>query len=181
MSNIVFTFGRMNPPTKGHERLVTKVVETARSLTADHIVFISQTINPKTDPLDWNFKLRVCESAFRGVNISKDSTIRSPYLAVERLSETYNNVTMVVGSDQVNEFRKGFANLAERLGIEFFVISAGNRIDESDGIEGISASKMRQYARANNKEAFFNGLPGALNENIKELVYKNTQKGLKRP
>lgn len=179
MSSVVFTFGRMNPPTSGHELLVKKVVETAKSIGGDHIVYLSQTHKSPTDPLDWNFKRRVCENAFRGVNISQDATIRNPYIALESLARDYDNLVMVVGSDQAEEFTKRFTPYADKWGIQFSVISAGQRIVESEGVEGMSASKLRQYAVDNNKEKFFLGLPSSLKESLKELVFTKVRKGLK--
>lgn len=169
----------MNPPTKGHERLVSKVVETAKAIGGDHIVYLSQTHRSPTDPLDWNFKRRVCESAFRGVNISKDITIRNPFIALESLAKDYDSIMMVVGSDQAEEFTKRFTPYTDKWGISFEVIFAGQRIVESEGVEGMSATKLRQYAMDGNKELFFLGLPGSLSESIKKLVYTNVRKGLK--
>ena len=179
MSSVVFTFGRMNPPTKGHEKLISAVVETAKSIGGDHVVYLSQTHKAPTDPLDWGFKRRVCESAFRGVNISQDLTIRNPYIALESLAKNYDNVVMVVGSDQADEFTRRFTPYANTWGINFSVVTAGQRIVESEGVEGMSATKLRQYAAENNKEKFLLGLPGSLKENIKNLVYTNVRKGLK--
>ena len=179
MDSIVFTFGRFNPPTKGHQRVVSTVVETAKSLNADHIVYLSQTHKSPTDPLDWGFKRRVCESAFRGVNISQDTSIRNPYIALEHLAKEYDNIVLVAGSDQVEEFTKRFTPYTNTWGINFSVISAGQRIVESEGVEGISATKLRQYATENNKEKFFLGLPESLKENIKNLIFTNVKKGLK--
>ena len=141
MKSIVYTFGRFNPPTKGHERLVSTVVETARRIGGDHVVYLSQTQRAPTDPLDWNFKRRVCESAFKGVNISKDLTIKNPYLALEHLKENYDRVVLVAGSDQVDEYTKRFSGYAEKWGIQFEVVSAGQRINEAEGVEGIVLPK----------------------------------------
>lgn len=179
MKSVVFTFGRFNPPTTGHFKLVSKVVETAKQKNADHMVYLSQTHKAPTDPLEWFFKRRVCESAFRGVNISSDTTIRNPYIALESLAKEYDNVVMVVGSDQAEEFTKRFTRYADDWGITFQVVSAGERLVESDGVEGISATKLRQYAAEGDKEKFYLGLPEALSENIKKLVYTNVRKGLK--
>jgi hypothetical protein len=181
MKSIVFTFGRMNPPTVGHALLVSKVVETAKQNNADHVIYLSQTHKAPTDPLEFSFKRRVCESAFRGVNISNDLTIRNPYIALEYLKEHYDNIIMVAGSDQADEYIKRFSGYANDWGIQFSVITAGQRIVESTGVEGVSATRMRQYAADGNKTAFFEGLPSTLNASIKQLVYRNTQNGIKRP
>ena len=172
----------MNPPTAGHQRLITKVIETAKAEKAEHVIYLSHTQNYKTDPLDWNFKVRVCEAAFKGVNISKDESVRNPFFALGKLCAEYDSVTMVVGSDQLNEFRTGMTKYAEEWGAKFQVISAGERLDESDDmVENISASKLRQYAIENNKKKCFEGMPSTLKPAIMELVYKNVQKGLKKP
>lgn len=180
MSTLVFTFARMQPPTKGHELLVSTVVETARQVGGNHVVYLSQTQHRTTDPLEWNFKRRVCEAAFRGVNISKDKSIRNPFIALEHLKEHYDRIIMVAGSDQTSDYKK-FSKYTEEWGVEFQVITAGMRIDESEGVEGISGTKMRQYAREGDYEKFKECLPQALNENIRLLTFKNVQKGLKRP
>lgn len=179
MSSVVFTFGRMNPPTKGHERLVTKVIETAKDIGGDHVVYLSQSHKAPTDPLEWFFKRRVCESAFRGVNISSDTTIRNPYTALESLAKEYDTIVMVAGSDQAEEYTKRFTPYADKWGINFSVVSAGQRIVESEGVDGVSATKLRQYAAEGNKEKFFENLPESLNQSIKTLVYTKTRKGLK--
>jgi nicotinic acid mononucleotide adenylyltransferase len=179
MTSIVFCFGRMNPPTKGHELLVSKVVETAKQIGGDHIVYLSFTQNDSTDPLDWNFKKRVCEAAFRGVNISADPNIRNPYLALEHLKDHYNRIIMVAGSDQQNEYIKRFTKYTEEWGVNFLVLTAGQRLDEGAGVESISATKMRKYASENNKSDFYSGLPSMLNKRVKQLVFTNTQKALK--
>jgi nicotinic acid mononucleotide adenylyltransferase len=179
MKSIVYAFGRMNPPTSGHQRLVSKVVETAKAIGGDHIVYLSQTQKAPTDPLNWGFKRRVCESAFRGVNISQNTAIKNPYIALESLSKEYDNIVMVAGSDQAEEFTKRFTPYADKWGINFSVVSAGQRIVESEGVEGMSASKLRQYAAENKKEKFFLGLPESLSESIKKLIYTNVRKGLK--
>jgi nicotinic acid mononucleotide adenylyltransferase len=180
MSNIVFAFGRMNPPTTGHNRLVSTIIETAKANKADHVLYLSQTQKPKTDPLDWKFKRRVCETAFKGVNISSDINIKNPFIALEHLKEHYDKIFMVTGSDQIADYEK-FRKYTDDWGADFEVVSAGNRISESAGVEGISASKLRQYAELGDKSNFFKGLPKGLNEGIMELVYRNTRKGMKKP
>lgn len=178
MPTVVFSFGRMNPPTSGHSKVVDKVVETARSLDADHVIFLSQTCDSKNNPLDWNFKKRVCESAFPGVYISNDKEIKNPFLGLQLLAEQYDKVILVCGSDQVDDFEQ-FRKYTDVWGTEFEVMSAGERVNESRGVAGISASKMRQYAREGKMEKFMEGLPKTINSNVKEMVYNKTRKGLK--
>lgn len=180
MKSIVFTFGRMNPPTRGHALLVTTVVETAKQNDADHVVYLSQTHKAPTDPLEFSFKRRVCEAAFPGVHISPLTSIRNPYIALEYLKEHYDNIIMVAGSDQIEDY-SNFRKYTDQWGVQFSVVTAGQRINESNDIEGASATKLRQYAAEGNKTAFFEGLPTTLNASIKQLVYRNTQSGIKKP
>lgn len=171
----------MNPPTIGHKKLVSKVVETAKQIGGDHIVYLSHTQKAPTDPLDWKFKRRVCEAAFPGVNISHDTKIRTPFQALESFKESYDKIILVVGGDRVNEFTERMAPYPKQWGLDFEIVCAGERIDESDGVEGISASKMRQFALENKRNEFYKGLPGRLNSGIKKLVFENTRKALKDP
>jgi hypothetical protein len=114
------------------------------------------------------------------VNISDDITIKNPFIALEKLKDKYKKVILVAGSDQVEEYKLRFTPYAEKWGIEFEVISAGERTDKDD-VSSISATKMRQYARDNNKEKFFAGLPTTVIPKVKEIVFANTRKGLKIP
>ena len=127
MSSIVFTFGRMSPPTVGHEKLISCLVETAKNYGADHKVYLSQTHKAPTDPLEWSFKLRVCQAAFPGVSISRDPAIKTPIQALEIFKGKYDKVSLIVGSDQVEEFSTRMTPYAEKWGFIFEVISAGNR------------------------------------------------------
>jgi nicotinic acid mononucleotide adenylyltransferase len=177
MSSVVFTFGRMNPPTRGHKLLVSKVVQTAKKIGADHIVYLSQTNRAPNDPLEWDFKRRVCVNAFTGVNISNDVSVKNPFIAIEILKDTYDNIIMIAGSDQVTCY-SAFKKYTDQWGIHFEVVSAGERVSGSRGIAGISASKLRKYANEGNKNKFFQGLPLGLSGSVMELVYKNTQRGI---
>jgi hypothetical protein len=180
MNTIVFTFGRFNPPTKGHERLVSKVVETAKNIGADHLVVLSQSQKSGTDPLEWNFKRRICENAFPGVNISSDVSIYNPFKALQSFQGKYDKVILVVGSDQVDEFAERMTPYAKEWGFDFEIISAGDRNNNS-GVEGMSATKMRNYAIEHNWAAFSDGLPSKLRGLAKRLVFEETKRGMKKP
>lgn len=176
---IVFTFGRFSPLTIGHVRLFNKVTEVAKIKNADHNIFISQTYDNINNPLDWSFKIRVCKSVFKNINISENKNIKTPFMALDSFIGEYRNVILVVGQDQLIEFQNRMTAYAKTKGFIFSVISAGDRIIDSNGIEGISATKMRQYAKNGNKNLFFDNLPMTLSDNIKHLVYRRTRQGLK--
>lgn len=176
MKSIVYTFGRMNPPTIGHLRLVDKVLEVAMDTQSDHIVYLSQSTNTPDNPLPWQFKHTVCEAAFPGVNISDDLIIKNPCLALESLKDNYSKITLVAGSDQTEEYAKRFTQYAEKWGIEFTVVSAGIRNSTTNSI---SATKLRQYAIDGKRQLFLTGLPSGLSTGIKNLVYARTRTALK--
>lgn len=166
----------MNPPTLGHLRLIDKVLEVAMDAESDHVIYLSQTTNKSDNPLSWQFKHTVCEAAFPGVNISDDLTIKNPYLALEYLKDHYSNITLVAGSDQVEEYTKRFTQYAEKWDIKFKVVSAGERDTKTNSI---SATKLRQYAADGNKQLFLDGLPLGLSIGVKNLVYAKTRAGVK--
>ena len=155
---IVFTFGRFNPPTVGHEKLITKVASIAKG--NNYRVYASKSQDPKKNPLDFNTKIKVMRKMFpkHGRNIMADKDVRSVFDILPKLyDQGFTKVTMVVGSDRVNEFsiqtnkyngvkaRHGFYNFKDGVN----VISAGERDPDSEGVEGMSASKMRKAAAEN--------------------------------
>lgn len=178
--SVVFTFGRMNPPTSGHTRLITKVVDVARSQEADHIIFLSQTHNNTTDPLDWDFKTRICQAAFPGVKLSTDLSIKTPFQALDTLAKHYSNVSFVVGGDRVDLFTTRMTPYAKKFGIDNFqVISAGDRDPDSTGISGVSASKARMYVTEGCKKEFMQLLPTRLTASMKTSIYSHIKQNLK--
>lgn len=165
---VVFTFGRFNPPTTGHEKLITKVASIASG--NNYRIYASQSSDPKKNPLDYTTKVKVMRKMFpkHGRNIILDKKVKN---ALDVLSSLYDQgftkVTMVVGSDRVNEFnalankyngvkaRHGFYNFEDGIKI----VSAGERDPDAEGVEGMSASKMRAAAAANDFSLFSKGLP----------------------
>lgn len=165
---VVFTFGRFNPPTTGHEKLISKVASIASG--NNYRIYASQSSDPKKNPLDYTTKVKVMRKMFpkHGRNIILDKNVKN---ALDVLSSLYGQgftkVTMVVGSDRVNEFnalankyngvkaRHGFYNFENGIN----VVSAGERDPDAEGVEGMSASKMRAAAAENDFSTFAKGLP----------------------
>lgn len=167
----IFTFGRMNPVTKGHAKLVQKVLSESREGNADHFIFVSQTNASPNNPLPWEYKMRVLETIYPGVNIARDKKIKTPYQALEHLAETYSEITFIVGDDRMNNF-KSMHDYAKVWGVRQFEIkSAGRRIAESKGDESASGSKARQLAREGNYKAFCELMPARLSDDIKRDIY----------
>ena len=175
----VITFGRFSPPTIGHEKLVRSIVSKAKSVEGTPLVFLSHTQDSSKNPLSYIDKLVYMKKAFGA--IVQNSAARTIVDILKQLSEKYENVVLVVGSDRVAEFTK---LLNSYNGKEFNfkkveVVSAGQRDPDSDEVsEGISASKMRQFAKESNFEAFKGGLPSKLQPLAKE-VYSAILKGMK--
>ena len=145
----VFTFGRMNPPTKGHQKLLDKVIELAHG--KDHFVFVSQTHGAATtknkNPLPYDTKLKFLKRLFPKVNFVCDESVRSPFQVVEWLHERgYGNITFVVGSDRVEEFQSRLKPFAEKQVNKFEVVNAGRRDPDSTDVGGMSGTKAREAA-----------------------------------
>ena len=94
----VFAWGRMNPITVGHEKLVDKVLEIARMSKADPMVFLSHTQDPKKNPLSYDDKLRLAKTAFGG--IIKSSASKTIIDLMKQLQGQYDNVILVAGQDR---------------------------------------------------------------------------------
>lgn len=153
----VVAFGRMNPPTIGHAKLVDKI----KSIPGDHYVFLSQTQKPKTDPLAFADKLRYAKFFFPEITIGNPE-VRTPIQMLQKLeSMGYTDIIYVAGSDRVEGFTKLFNdyNGKEYSFNSIEVVSAGERDPDADGAEGMSASKMRAAAKDNDLESFTQGVP----------------------
>lgn len=160
----VVAFGRMNPPTIGHQKLVEKI----KSFDGDHYVFLSQTQKPKTDPLAFADKLRFAKFFFPEITIGHP-TVRTPMDMMAMLQKLgYTDIIYVAGSDRVDGFTKlfndynGKPDKSGNVGYKFDsieVVSAGERDPDADGAEGMSASKMRAAAKEGDLESFTNGTP----------------------
>lgn len=160
----VMAFGRMNPPTIGHAKLVEKI----KSLPGDPYVFLSQSQKPKTDPLTFEDKLRYAKFFFPNITIGHPE-VKTIIQALTKLSELgYKDLIYVAGSDRVQSFEEllnkynGEPDKSGNVAYNFKsikVVSAGERDPDADGAEGMSASKMRAAAAANDFDSFKQGVP----------------------
>jgi len=153
----VMAFGRMNPPTIGH----AKLVDAVKGQGGDPYIFLSQSQKPKTDPLSFQDKLRYAKFFFPNVTIGNPEvkTIIQALQKVESLG--YQNLIYVAGSDRIQSFEE-LLNKYNGKDYNFKsikVVSAGERDPDADGAEGMSASKMRQAAADNDIESFKQGVP----------------------
>ena len=177
MSKAVFTFGRMNPPTIGHEKLVNKVRAVAKVHKGDPLIYLSHTHKLPKDPLEYSEKIKLAKKAFG--NIVKMSRSNTIIKVLQELEKTYNEVVLVVGSDRVRDFDE-LLNKYNGKDYSFDtikVVSAGERDPDADDVSGMSASKMRELASNEDLKAFKEGLPRNLQRDA-ENIMKMVRKGL---
>ncbi len=175
---IVTSFGRMNPPTIGHEKLVSKVKEIARKEGAKAEIYLSHSQDAKKNPLTYDDKIMLAREAF-GPIIQKLNA-KTIIEVMKHLSNKFDEVTLVVGADRIQEFE---TLLNKYNGKEFDfssikVVSAGERDPDSDAVEGMSASKMREAAKAGDIKKFKTGLPKNL-QNHAEDIFDMVRAGMK--
>lgn len=149
----VFTFGRMNPPTAGHKKVIDKVMHLGSE--GDHIVFLSQTQDKKKNPLDWKTKVAFVKEMFPGIKVANAPEAKSPFQALEWLEKQgYTDVKVVVGSDRVEEFTTRMTPYAKDMFNSFEVVNAGSRDPDAEGVSGMSATKAREAAVAGDEAKF---------------------------
>ena len=173
----VISFGRMNPVTVGHEKLVTAVQSKASTLNGTPLVYLSQTQDSKKNPLSYNDKIAMAKSAF-GPVIQK-SRARTIIDVANELQSDYKNLVVVVGSDRVKEFETllNKYNGKDYTYDSIEVVSAGDRDPDSEGVEGMSASKMRDLAKQGDFTTFKKGLPTKLRPRAAS-VFSKVRRGM---
>ena len=175
---ITLVFGRFNPPTIGHKKLL----DSAKSISdGDLKIYPSRSYDPKKNPLDPNQKTALMKKMFpdHAEYIVNDEGVRTIFDALDLAKEEgYSNVKIVVGSDRVAEFD----SLAQKYyGDEFEsieTISAGERDAEGEGVEGMSASKMRKAASENDFETFRTGIPDTVDDKTAKQIMNTVRKAM---
>jgi nicotinamide mononucleotide adenylyltransferase len=171
----VFAFGRMNPPTAGHK----KIGEVIKAQPGDPFIFVTHTQNAKTDPLTFSQKLTFAQKMFPMIKVG-DKAVRTWVQAMQKLEQMgYTNIIYVAGSDRVNQVNE---LLNKYNGKEYNfnsvkVVSAGERDPDAQGLEGMSASKMRDLAARGDKSTFINAVP--IDPKTAEEMYNQVRTGLK--
>ena len=165
---VVFAFGRFNPPTIGHEKLFDAVKKLSRG--SQYRIYPSQSQDPKKNPLDFKLKVKFLRKMFPKYarNIMADKGVKNAFDVVVKLyDQGYTRVTMVAGEDRVIEFEKllnKYNGVKGRHGFYQFeggiiVKSAGARDPDAEGATGMSASKLRAAANDNDLKTFAKGMP----------------------
>lgn len=184
----VIAFGRMNPPTVGHGKLVDKVKEVAREHNAPHEVIMSHTNDPKKNPLTPQQKLEHARRMFPDTNLSVASKEAPTLLhhAAKAHADGHDHLVVVAGSDRVEQFQKLLNDYNGKSGThghykfkKITVVSSGERDPDAEGVEGMSASKMRDHAKNNNFDEFKKGLPKHMSDAHARKMFSDTRKGMK--
>ena len=177
----IFAFGRMNPPTTGHTKLIKKVMMVAKTEKGIPMIYPSKTEDNKSNPLSYKTKVEVLTDVFGNI-INTDTSIKTPFDVLEYLNKKkFSKVVFVVGSDRVVEFKRNMSKFVESdldNIKEFSVVSAGDRDPDAEGVKGISGSKMREYVKKDKFKKFAAGLM-TKNSNLAKKVFKELQKKLK--
>ena len=183
---VFFTFGRMNPPTTGHEKLMNELAK--KSGKHSYRVYVSQSVDKKKNPLDYGTKIKTIRKFFpkHARQVMLDKKVKNVFDAVTEIyNDGYKNVSMIVGSDRVNEFTvllKKYNGVKGRHGLYNFkkinVISAGDRDPDADDVSGMSASKMREAASDGDFTKFSQGLPRNVSNSDAKKVYNEVRRGM---
>ena len=180
-STLTVVFGRFNPPTVGHEKLLKSADRMAEG--DDFKVYPSRTQDPKKNPLDADMKVSYMKKMFPDYeeNIVNDPNMKSIFdVLVTANEDGYENINIVVGADRQAEFE----NLAQKYNGELYefnqirVISAGARDAEAEGVEGMSASKMRKAVAEDDFATFRRGTPKTLDDGDTQALFDAVRSGM---
>lgn len=179
---VVFTFGRFQPPTIGHELLIRSTIKEAKKRRAEHRIYTSRTQDKKKNPLSTRDKIKYLRKFFPKANIVDDPKAVTAFEVCQQLSdEGIKNVIMVVGSDRVKEFKDGISKYIGPDGYDFDsfdVVSAGERDPEAEGLQGMSASKMRSSVARSDYESFRAGLPSGASDRDAYKLFDTLKKNM---
>jgi hypothetical protein len=183
---VFFTFGRMNPPTIGHGKLMN--VMSTKAGKNPYRIYVSQSQDPKKNPLNYQQKVKHARKMYpkHARSIMMDKSVKTVFDAATSLyDEGFNRITMVVGADRITEFktllnkyngvkgRHGFYNF-EKINI----VSAGDRDPDADGVEGMSASKQRENAKNNDFTTFAQGVPSTMSNKDAKRLFNDVRAGM---
>ena len=178
-NTVVLGWGRMNPITVGHEKLVNKIKSVAKQNSATPKVFISHSQDAKKNPLDYDDKIMLAKKAF-GNSIIVKSKSKTIIQIMAELQSKFSKVILVVGQDRIKDFET-LLNKYNGKDYEFDsieVVSAGDRDPDAEGVSGMSASKMRAAAFKGDLKSFKSGLPKKL-EGDADDIYDMVRYGMK--
>jgi len=179
-NKLIFAFGRFNPPTTGHAKLMKEVITQARKNNANHIVYASASTDRRSNPLDVNTKVKFMKKMFPQNNIKAAGRTERTFMEVLKFyNKMYGEIIMIAGSDRVREFQA----LADKYNGKDYnyksikLVSSGERDPDAEGVSGMSASKMREMAKNNDYRNFKSGVTGLSDSETREL-FNAVKKGM---
>ena len=159
----VFAFGRFNPPTIGHQKLLDKVIAMTKQVNGKGYIFLSHKQNNKTDPLTFREKQDYLKMFYPNIEIGNANANTIIKALQEIQSQGRTRIVMVAGSDRVAEFQKllnQYNGKPDKQGNDLYkfdsidVVSAGERDPDQEGAAGASASKARDLANKGQEQEF---------------------------
>ena len=158
--HFVFSFGRMNPPHAGHEKLANAVKSHARKVGGDHAVILSQSHGGEKNPLPPDVKHEMAKKVLPNTNVVSDPDIRHMGHAFEYAKRNgYSHAHLVVGGDRHSEMSEKAGKIGKAVGIKVNVVNAGHRDPDAEGVEGSSATKVRAAANEKSVNKFRHHMP----------------------
>ena len=179
-SKLVFAYGRFNPPTVGHAKLMKEVMTQARKNSANHIVYASASTDKRKNPLDQKTKIKFMKKMFPQNKILAAGGTQRTFMEVLKFyDKMYGEIIMIAGSDRIDEFQR----IADNYNGKDYnyksikVVSSGERDPDAEGVMGMSASKMREMAKNNDFKTFKTGLTN-LNDRDSKQLFNAVKKGM---
>ena len=178
---LTVAFGRFNPPTTGHEKLLNQVAKSSDE--DDYIIVPSRSQDAKKNPLDADSKVGVMRQMFpkHSEKIVNDPANRTIFDVLKKAhNDGYSGVRVVGGADRQKEFDKLVNTYNGKL-YQFDkveVVSAGDRDPDAEDVTGMSASKQRKAAAEGDLKSFMKGIPSTMEKKAAEELYKNIRKAM---
>jgi hypothetical protein len=178
---VVYTFGRFQGLSKGHELLIQVVEKTAKANSADSVIYVSKTQDKKKNPLTAAQKIHYLNIISPNTNFKAAGGEERTFMeAAIALNKKYKNLIMVGGSDRVEDYTK---ILNKYNGTEYNydtikVVSAGERDPDAEGVSGLSGTKMREAALADDFDTFRKGVPNKLSDKDVKSLISDIRKGM---
>ena len=188
MKTAVFVFGRFNPPTIGHGKLLNALTAIAQREGGKALVYTSGTQDAKKNPLSKKQICKYMKKAFpkEKKHFQTRSNVKTALDVAVELHEKYDKLVMVVGSDRVSDFSSllnTYNGIKSKHGFykykEIDIISAGERDPDAEGATGMSASKMRAAAVQGDFDAFKSGLPTEMKEKDIKNMFNDVRVGMR--
>ena len=183
LDTLTVVFGRFNPPTAGHEKLLQQAEKVAAG--GDLKIYPSRTVDNKKNPIDPDMKVSYMRKMFPDYedNIVNDAEMRSIFnVLVTAAEEGYTGINIVVGADRLGEFE----NLATKYNGDLYnfkeikTVSAGPRDDDAEGVEGVSSSKQRKAVMDDDYDTFKRGLPKGMDNADGQALFDAVRVGMNK-